>query len=104
MILRNYKSELSNLTLQENRLRRLLEKLTAEFKALRAEREALALLRRNQAADTLLFRPALFDTEFGFEFSREYLRAREAVKTGGGANIVALWDRTWKDKSAKSPS
>jgi hypothetical protein len=104
MILRNYKSELSNLTLQENRLRRLLEKVTAEFKALRAEREALAFLRRNQAADTLLFRSALFDKEFGFEFSKEYLRAREAVKSGGGSGILALWDRTWKDKSAKSPN
>ena len=103
LVLAKYKSELSNLHLQDNRLRRTLEKLTAEFKALRAERESLEQIRLNQAMFAFTYNFKTLHQKFGFEFSSEYLTARQEVKSSGGEALLPTWDRTWRDKSSKTP-
>jgi hypothetical protein len=102
LILRNYKSELSNLTLQESRLQRHLERVTAQFTALRAEREVLPLARRNRIMMDFLvneYDPA----KFGFEFSPEYLFARLDIRQYAGPGGLAIFDRSWRDKTSSTP-
>jgi hypothetical protein len=100
LVLASKQRDFSNLTLQEGRLQRHLEKLIAQFKDLRDEREILLLARRHQAVQALFgilkpFNPA----DFGFEFSKEYLRARYEFTMCSGSKNIACFDRAWRDKS-----
>ena len=104
LVLAKYKSELGNLALQDNRLRRTLEKLTNEFKALRAEREALSNMRRDLATKVFMTNTDRYMREFGFEFSKEYIMARMDLKTAGVGDSLYLWERTWKDTSLPKPN
>ena len=104
LIMVKYKSELSNLTLQDSRIRRTLEKLNCELHNLQAERIALEQMRRKQATSSYMTKRPDFEEKFGFEFSSEYLFARADAQKYGGNDILPLWDRTWRDKSAKTPN
>jgi len=99
LVLASKQKDFSNLTLQEGRLQRHLEKLIAQFKELRDEREIVALARRHQAMRSLSppmpFNPAAF----GFEFSKEYLEARLQFFLASGSKNIACFDRAWRDKS-----
>ena len=104
LVLAKYKSELGNLALQDNRLRRTLEKLTNEFKALRAEREALSNMRRDLATKVFMTNTDRYMRDFGFEFSKEYIMARMDLKIAGVGDSLYLWERTWKDTSLPKPN
>ncbi|HEX4166687.1 MAG TPA: hypothetical protein VHZ55_14560 [Bryobacteraceae bacterium] len=92
-IFRTYKRELSNLTLQESRLRRQLEKDTLQLEALqqqRAEHKQAVIrhltLQYRQAQETdLPFIPAAF----GFEFSLEEIEQRVLDETRLGWKTAA---------------
>jgi hypothetical protein len=99
LVLASKQKEFSNLTLQEGRLQRHLEKLIAQFKELRDDREILQLARRSQAVYALYETKPFNPADFGFEFSKEYLQARREFTQSGGGRAVAQFDRAWRDKS-----
>jgi hypothetical protein len=102
LIFRTYRKDFSNLALQENRLRRQLEKDTAEVAQLQADRELLSDQRRNEAMRAFQKAKAAKEpfiaADFGSEFSDEYLSARcEAFRLGNNAGLPAF-ERAWKAK------
>jgi len=99
LVLSSKQKDFSNLTLQEGRLQRHLEKLIAQFKELRDEREILPLARRSQAMYALSAMKPFNPADFGFEFSIEYLKARREFTQGGGLYALVHFDRAWRDKS-----
>ena len=103
LVFRHCQKDLSNLTLQENRLRRSLEKLTAEFEKLRHERELPELARRDVAMQSLKSH-STNHSSIGSEFSIDYLLARMQFKHHAGYEHLAIFDRTWRDKNAKTPN
>jgi hypothetical protein len=103
LVYRLYAKDLSNLLLQQGRWQRFLEKKTAEFKELRKEREIVQTVHRNMAMQSIMRDGPPGHRSIGFEFSLEYLVARvEFCHYAKGADVT-LFDRTWRDKSAKTP-
>jgi hypothetical protein len=103
-IYQTHQTTLANLSLQQNRLQRHLERRTAEFKELRKEREIVQTVRRNMVMRSIMGESSTPDPSIGFEFSREYLKARvEFCHYAHGADVT-LFDRTWRDKKAKTPA
>jgi hypothetical protein len=96
----------TNLTLQESRLQRKLERKTAEFKELRAERELIEVASRNTVMSSILGESVYKHPSIGFEFSKEFLIARiEFIRYAPNSPKadVAAFDRSWRDKSSKTP-
>jgi len=101
-IFRTYRKDFSNLALQESRLNRQLEKHTARLAQLQDDRDRLASQRRNAAMfafqNAKMAREPFNEAEFGFEFSTEYISARnEAFQHGNYAGLPAF-ERAWKAK------
>ena len=102
-----YSKTLSNLALIESRLQRRLEKKIAEFQALRAEREIVELAERKVAMESLLGDPKDMSPahpSIGTVFSIEFMVARLTFIKAVGDQNVAVFDRTWGDKMAKTPN
>jgi len=104
LVLSNRQKDFSNLTLQEGRLQRHLEKLIAQLKDLRAERESMQLVYRDQIMNKYLEGPFPFDpARFGFEFSEEYIQGRLDARVYRGRDFLAHFDRAWRDKTLPKP-
>jgi len=107
LIFRTYRKDFSNLALQENRLNRQLAKHTAQLAQLQSDRELLANLRRNKAMfafqDALIAKQPFNAAQFGFEFSNEYLSARNQVFLEGNHAVLPAFDRAWKAKLRSEP-
>jgi len=78
-------------------------KRIAQFEKMRAEREIVEVTQRNMAMDSMLGDPA--DTSpahpsVGSVFSYAYLTARLKFKEAAGPEHLAVFDRTWRSKSA----
>jgi hypothetical protein len=107
LVARTYKKDLSNLALQERRLRGQLEKHVAELKLLQEEREAVQFQRRNRIMMRKSERIGGFEPPpnavelFGFEFTTEYLDTRLEAQNLGGQEAVKQFDRSWKAKLHK---
>ena len=103
-IYHTYQLTLANLTLQQSRLQRQLERRTAEFKELRKERELIQTAYNNMVMASIMGSGARPLAAVGTEFSYEFLKARvEFVHYAPGAD-VAVFDRAWRDKKAKTPA
>jgi hypothetical protein len=103
----SYTKTLSNLALIESRLQRRYEKKIAEFEALRAEREIVELAERKIAMESILGDPKDMSPahpSVGTVFSLHFLTARVAFIKAVGDKNVAVFDRTWGDKMAKTPN
>jgi hypothetical protein len=100
LVLESKQKQFANLTLQEGRLQRHLEKLIKQFKDLREEREAMQLVYRDQIMDQYVKGPFPFDpARFGFEFSKEYIEGRLDTRMCRGRDFLVHYDRAWRDKS-----
>jgi hypothetical protein len=100
LVLSSKQKDFSNLTLQEGRLQRHLEKLIAQFKDLREERESMQLVYHDQIMDQYLEQPYPWDpARFGFKFSKEYIQGRLDARFYRGRDFLAHFDRAWRDKS-----
>jgi hypothetical protein len=99
----NESKALSNLTLQQSRWQRQLERKTAEFKELRHEREIVQTARRDMAMRSILGKDTVPDSSVGSEFSVRYLTSRVAFKHYAPTADIVMFDRTWRDKSSRTP-
>ena len=103
-----YRRELANLGLLESRLQRKLKLATAEFEKLRHEREIVQVAYRDRVMDSMLVEPltgkpkeSTTHPAVGSEFSFAFMVARLYFKKYAPQEDVAVFDRTWPDKSAK---
>ena len=104
VIQHTYSNSLANLSLQQGRSQRHLERKIAQFEKLRSEREPLALAEANIAmrsvkGDPKDTRPA--DRTVGPVFTIQYLAERMQFIRGAGDKNVLLFDRHWGDPRAK---
>ena len=93
-----------NLSLQQTRAQRHLEKKIAEFKAMRDERELVQKLDADRAMDSILGEKAIPLPTVGVVFSREYLIARVAFRHHNKGADLRTFDRYWGDPKAKVPA
>ena len=93
-----------NLSLQQTRAQRHLEKKIAEFKAMRDERELVQKLDADRAMDSILGEKAIPLPTVGVVFSREYLIARVAFRHHNKGADLRTFDRYWGDPKAKTPA
>ena len=102
LIARTYKKDFNNLALQERRLRHQLAALVAELTQLQDDRDAVLFERRNQLMEDK-FKPVPASTaeEFGFEFTRDFLRLRRDAQFLGGQEVMKQLDRSWKAQELK---
>ena len=106
LIYQTYAKVLQNLTLQRSRIQRDLERRIKQFEAMRAEREVVEVAQRNIAVASMKTDDP--HPSIGSVFSKDYLLARlqfeEVVRKENMKNIdlkLAIFDRTWGDKSLK---
>jgi hypothetical protein len=102
-----YTKTLSNLTLQQSRLQRHLERKIKEFNELRAEREAVQQAHINIAMNSLTGDPEDMSPphpSVGVVFSIEFLVARLEFERAMPDTDIAIFDRAWRDKKAKTPA
>ena len=100
-----YSSSIANLGLQQTRLERTLERRIKQFEAMRAQREVLEVAAANTAMNSIVGDPE--DTSpphpsVGFVFSPEFLVARLEFKYAYPTADIAIFDRSWRDKKAKT--
>ena len=100
-----YSNTLSNLSLQQTRIERSLERRIKQFEAMRAQREVLEVAAANTAMNSIVGDPE--DTSpphpsVGSVFSFEFLIARLEFKYAHPTANIAIFDRTWRDKKAKT--
>ena len=103
VVQQTYSKALTNLSMQVSRAQRDMLKRIAQFEKMRAEREIVEVTQRNMAMDSMLGDPA--DTSpahpsVGSVFSYAYLTARLKFKEAAGPEHLAVFDRTWRSKSA----
>jgi hypothetical protein len=101
-IFRTYRKELNSLTLQESRLRKQLEKHTAELVPLQQKFDAIEYHRRNLAMREFSrfapFKSPGPAADFGFELTKDYLALRSDVYLRFGYAALPQFDRDWKEK------
>ena len=100
-----YSASIANLSLQQTRLERTLERRIKQFEAMRAEREVLEVAAANTAMHSITGDPE--DTSpphpsVGSVFSFEFLIARLEFYYAHPKANIAIFDRTWRDKKAKT--
>ena len=103
---RTYSKEFTNLSLQQDKSQKHLEKKIAQFEKIRNERELLDLSDRKVAMESILGDPE--DTRpchpnVGSVFPIEYLAYRIEFIRAVGEKFVAVFDRAWGDLKAKKP-
>jgi hypothetical protein len=103
----SYSKEIASLGLHETRLQRKLEKKTAEFEKLRREREIVQTAHLDRVMDTMLNNPITGQPNaskphpsIGSEFLFEFMVGRVAFKKYAPQEDIAVFDRSWPDKSA----
>jgi hypothetical protein len=106
LIARTYKKDLQNITLQERRLRGTLAKHVAELAELHTKPDdPIQFHRRNKAMresrGVFTFKSPGPASEFGFEFTKEYLDLRVDVWNSLGEAALPQFDRDWKTKLRK---
>ena len=103
LVFRTYRKDLNNLTLQENRLRKQLEKDKAELAQLQTKPEGIEFHRRNKAMREVIFprndsKYPGSAAEFGFEITKEFLELRSDVCSFLGPQTLPAFDRAWQAK------
>jgi hypothetical protein len=101
-ILHRYSTSLTNLTLQQSRLQRNLERNVAEFKELRKERETVQTAPINRAMKSIWGENASPEATVGSVFSIPFLCDRIEFVTFNKTADVTLFDRSWPDKKAQA--
>jgi hypothetical protein len=108
LVLRTYKKDLSNLALQERRLRGQLAKHLDELKELHAQPgDPIEFHRRNQLmqASQMMTWPKVVGpasaAKFGFEITTEYLDLRYDVWKFQGLAALPKFDRDWQTNLRK---
>ena len=100
LVQRTYRKDLSNLALQESRLRRQLEKFTAKLEQLQDDRHSLVVDRLNKitvAMSEARMRNQPFDfSTIGSEFSKEHLLARYEAFSKRRWEGLPQFDRAWR--------
>jgi hypothetical protein len=102
-----YSRALANLTLQQSRSQRMLEKKIAAFEELRHARELLELAKRNSAMNSIRGKagdPYCPHPSIGVVYSLEFLTARLEFIHAAGISKVLIFDRAWGDTMAKTPA
>ena len=102
-----YSKSFTNLSLQQEKAQKHLEKKIAQFEKVRNERELLDLVDRKVAMESILGDPE--DTRpchpnVGSVFPIEYLAHRVEFIRAIGEKFVAVFDRAWGDLKAKRPA
>ncbi len=96
-----YSRTLTNLSMQASRGLRNLEKRIAQFEKMRAEREIVEVAQRNYAMDSITVGfVGPIHPSVGSVFSMFYLTARLEFQKVAGRKNLAVFDRTWRYKSA----
>ncbi len=98
---------LGNLALQISRVQRTLERRIKQYEAMRAEREAVEIAKRNLAMNSLLGDPkdpSPPHPTVGSVFSPEFLVSRIEFKKMNPTANIAFFDRAWGDPKAKVPT
>jgi hypothetical protein len=107
LIMRTYKKDLSNLALQERRLRGQLAKHVAELKELHTKPDdPIAFHHRNELMNG---GPSYWSNylgpnwvaKFGFEITKDYLSLRKNVCLLHGLEALPQFDRDWQAKLRK---
>ena len=100
LVQRTYRKDLSNLALQESRLRKQLEKFTAKLEQLQDDRHSLVVDRLNKitvAMSEARMRNQPFDfSTIGSEFSKEHLLARYEAYSKRRWEGLPQFDRAWR--------
>ena len=94
---------LTNLTLQQSRTQRNLEKELARFNQMRAEREAVSKVHADMAENSIMGNNTPLSS-VGVVFSREYLVHRVAFRKYNPTVSISVFDRHWGDPKAKTPA
>ena len=103
---RTYSKEFTNLSLQQDKAQKHLEKKIAQFEKIRNERELLDLSDRKVAMESILGDPddnRPCHPNVGSVFPIEYLAYRIEFIRAVGEKFVAVFDRAWGDLKAKQP-
>ena len=99
-----YSKSLTNLSLQQGRSQRHLERKIAQFEKLRSEREVFEVAEADTAQNSVLGDPK--DTRPAHEsvgpvFTLEYLASRIEFTRVAGDDKAVIFDRHWGDPRAK---
>ena len=99
-----YSNSLTNLSLQQGRSQRHLERKIAQFEKLRSEREVFEVAEAELAMNSVMGDPK--DTRpahrtVGLVFTLEHLAARVEFLRGTGYKNAVIFDRHWGDPRAK---
>ncbi len=94
---------LTNLTLQQSRTQRNLEKELACFNQMRAEREAVSKVHADLAEVSITGENTPLQS-VGVVFSYEYLIHRIAFRKSNPTVSISVFDRFWGDPKAKTPA
>ena len=104
VIFRQNQKELHNLRLNEGKIQRQLERKVKEFKELRAEREIVQTAHINKVIASVTTEGVKPMACVGFEFSWEYLVARQTFTKFAPLADPVHFDRAWSNKSLKMPN
>jgi len=94
---------LTNLTLQQSRTQRSLEKELTRFNQMRQERESVAKVAADLAEVSITGTNTPLAT-VGVVFSYEYLVHRVAFRKHNPTVSISVFDRFWGDPKAKTPA
>jgi hypothetical protein len=107
LIHHEYGKTFHTITAQQAKLQRFMEKRIAQFEKMRAEREIVEVAERDHAMNTMLGDPkdtSPMDPKIGVVFSAEFMLSRLEFKYAAPTANIAVFDRTWRDKTAKVPA
>jgi hypothetical protein len=99
-----YSKTLTNLTMQQARTQRILERKVAEFEKLRNERELVTKPKADAAMNSIKGKDTLPLATVGVDFSLKFLIARLAYLHYNSGADVNIFDRAWGDPKAKTPA
>ena len=102
-ILENEAKALSNLSLQQARTQRQLERKLVQFKELRYEREMIQKAENDKVLASAMQGSRYLDPRIGVDFSHEFIEARLTYKNHNRDIDIRIFDRYWGDPKAKIP-
>jgi hypothetical protein len=107
LIHHEYGKTFHTITSQQTKLQRFMEKRVTQFEKMRAEREIVEVAERDQAMNSMLGDPkdtSPMDPKIGVVFSAEFMLSRLEFHQAAPTADIAIFDRTWRDKKAKTPA
>jgi hypothetical protein len=107
LIHHEYGRTFQTITSQQTKLQRFMEKRITQFEKMRAEREIVEVAERDQAMYSMVGDPkdtSPMDPKIGVVFSAEFMLSRLEFHQAAPTADIAVFDRTWRDKKAKTPA